>query len=141
MIGTGAKLLAGTFKEVVLLAPVSASFVGSANYGGFGNERGGGEWAHANLAACVGGVVWEGVMGDMENGLNGLFFEAREGFRGEAELRYVREAGESVCRGRRDKSATGKKRGRPSKPIIATDISKIRRHRPQMLTLTDVGRE
>ena len=96
VVGAWAVLITSALEEVMLFAPVSACFVGSAYYGGFGNERSGGEWAHANLAAGVGGVVWEGVMGDMENGLNGLLLEARESFRGEAELWNVGEASESM---------------------------------------------
>ena len=34
--------------------------MGGANYGGFGNESSGGEWAHANLATSVRGVVLTG---------------------------------------------------------------------------------
>ena len=39
-----------------------------------------------------------------------------------------------------EQSVTGKKRGRPSKPVADQGTSKVKRH-PRKLTWTDVGRE
>ena len=83
-VGAGAVVFAGAAEQVVLLAPVGAGLMGGTDYGGFGDQGGGGERPHSNLSAGEGGVVGKGVMGDMEDGLDGLFFMTSKDLRGEA---------------------------------------------------------